>query len=707
MYAKRIIEAKHALYEQKNRRSLVYHSIDEVTEFKEYVDSITELDVNGRSSYVKITKSLTADQQKYIREFVENEQMLCSIDQAYWATRYAYICDEKGEIFKFIPRKSQEIFFSVAAYFENLEVAIELLVLKARQVGISTMTALMFLQRMLFMQNVQAVMASAKGERSELIGRILHQCYHRCPWWLIPRVTSDRVGKQLGFSNNSILSIQSGAQATGIAQGWTPTLIHISELADIPNPKKTIDEGLLKATHPSRKLFQVYEGTGGGSTGWLADFWRACKEDFPLGLARFCPLFLNWPLASDLYPQSDWLKKFAIPEGWTPAQETRRHVKRCELYIHSTAFLREVAGVNWKMPREQQWYWEFNYRAACKTHTQKTWLAQMPADDVEALTGKNDYVFEQETIEIHSKERKLEYQSYAIVGQPIDEGFEPPVEIIDYDEPRIPLEHTSHRGVTYQWVLIPLLPFDPKDERTAFDRLIVYEPPKRGCQYAIGIDTADGLDQEDEDRSVLELTLSSRGNIPDVQAAEFVSRRINPAQMVGFAAAVGAWYGPMCPDSRGVKWCIEQRERPGDDCQHQLKLMGFSWHHVMTRYDDKHVRESKGSKQGWYTGAWSRPILMNRFIDAINGGWFKVNSPFLIEELKNLERKTTNTGKTRVEHQSGKHDDRVLAGALSYITTHHMDVLAERSEKKYYETRGKLPELNRNFANIGAISVGD
>ncbi len=709
MYSRRIIDKKLDTFERLNLWRPTPHSLRELAAFKDTINKITTIEANSKNSYVRINRRLTPAQSAHITRWIQNEQIMCTADFMYWATRYAYICNEKGEIYKFQPRKSQEIFFEVAAHFEELEVAIELLVLKARQVGISTMTALMFLHRMLFIPNTQAVMASVQAEKSALIGRILDICYQRCPWWLVPRQTTDRVG-QVGFANDSILSIQSGSQATGIAQGWTPTAIHISELADIPNPKKTIEEGLLRATHPSRKLFQVHEGTGGGSTGWLADTWRSAVEGYPLGQSRFCPLFIPWPLATDLYPQDDWLKKFPIPAGWQPMKETRKHQQQCELYIRMTPFLSDCAGTNWAMPREQQYFWEFNYKAAVKSRTERTWFSQMPADDLQALTGKNDLIFDHEAIEVRSRARELDYKEFAVVGKAIDDGFEPDPSIIDYDSPRIQIEWISHREERFNWLLVPLLPLDAKqlrDERSSLDRLLVFEEPKRGRDYSIGIDTADGLGKDDEDRSVCNVTLSAKGNYPDIQCAEYVSNRVNPPQMVGFAAALGAWYGPMCRDSRGVKFCIEQRERPGDDCQHQLKMMGFLFHHDMIRYDDKKVKENNSNKQGWYTNAWSRPFIMNRFVDAVNNGWFKPNSRWLLEELRNLERKVTLAGKTKIEHQTGKHDDRVWASALSYITRHHMDILSERSEKTYAVKTGNIPELNVQYANVSSISVGE
>ncbi len=231
--------------------------------------------------------------------------------------------------------------------------------------------------------------------------------------------------------------------------------------------------------------------------------------------------------------------------------------------------------------------------------------------------------------------------------------------------------------------------------------------PGDAQDYSIGIDTADGLGYEDEDRSVCSIARSMTDEKCDIQVAELSSVRINAPQMVGFAACLAAWYGENTKDPRGCKFAIEQRTRSGDDCQLQLKLMGFTYHHIPVRYDDKVVRVSRGTKEGWFSYDWSVDFLMNRFIEAIRNGWYKPLSPFLIQELASLERKMKSGGKSKMEHQSGKHDDRVRAAAQSYITRHAVDVMAERSQKRYAPPQNKSPELDFSYANMGQMEVGD
>ena len=177
--------------------------------------------------------------------------------------------------------------------------------------------------------------------------------------------------------------------------------------------------------------------------------------------------------------------------------------------------------------------------------------------------------------------------------------------------------------------------------------------------------------------------------------------------MVGFAACLAAWYGKHARDPRGIKFCIEQRMRPGDDLQLQLKLMGFSYFHRMVYYDNRQVKENQSFKEGWFTTAWSRTILMNRFVDAVKNNWYKPHSPYLINELASLERKVMTSGKTTLIAQTGKKDDRVLAAGLSFFSRHAFDVLTERMQKRYQKPTGRLPEIDYGYSTNNRMSVGD
>src|SRR6266567_3437958 len=107
-----------------------YHSYDEVRSFSAYINSLVKIESNSKSSMISVVKQLTAKRQKEITRFVENEQVLCGLDASYWEKNYAWVCDEKGQIFKFANRKSQEVFDSIIAEADEKQIAIQLLCLK-------------------------------------------------------------------------------------------------------------------------------------------------------------------------------------------------------------------------------------------------------------------------------------------------------------------------------------------------------------------------------------------------------------------------------------------------------------------------------------------------------------------------------------------------------------------------------------------------
>src|SRR5258706_11014118 len=108
MYHPRIIESKLTEFAAKNGWMPERRSLEAVNELKSEIAAITETRSNQKNTYITIKQSLTSARMKEIKRKIENEQVMCAVDQQYWATRYAFICNAEGEIFKYIPRKSQQ-----------------------------------------------------------------------------------------------------------------------------------------------------------------------------------------------------------------------------------------------------------------------------------------------------------------------------------------------------------------------------------------------------------------------------------------------------------------------------------------------------------------------------------------------------------------------------------------------------------------------
>src|ERR1700679_1200660 len=160
-----------------------------------------------------------------------------------------------------------------------------------------------------------------------------------------------------------------------------------------------------------------------------------------------CPVFISWPLATDMYPQGDWIRAHPVPVGFYERRldATKAHIARCESYIRNTPYLAKVVGANYRVPIEQQYWWELEYAQARERHSLQQHAARLPADDFEALTGEHDSVFNQETIieleddiyEVRgdgARVRREPIQAYAITGHSILEEYEPQETEIDYSK---------------------------------------------------------------------------------------------------------------------------------------------------------------------------------------------------------------------------------------------------------------------------------
>jgi hypothetical protein len=709
VYAQKKVDERLALAEKEFKFLPTYHSVQEVDNFEK---QLTDKNKYMRDDSGKIVgmQGLTARD----RWWIENEQILVQCDAAYFLTRYSWVRDEENIIRRFNFRAPQKMIFDIICDLEKRDSAIEILILKARQLGTSTLIELLISHRIIFSYGVNAVIGSADQTKTALMANMLFLCYDYLPFWLKPqptrRVESDRGMMVFGHSQSGV-SFQHGAQTSGIARGTTPTIYHLSEVASFTDAVNQIEASLFKAVHASPLVFGILESTGEGDKGWWPDTWRHAKENWPLRRSRLCPLFLPWFVGVDMYPKPTWMKMRPVPHDWRPNRVTKAHVAKSELFVASNKLLERVLlehqrkqGIEiknhlWKMPREQQWFWEVEHEQARSKGIESVFLQEMAGDDEEALQRSMESVFGHETIETLQTRRDKDYHAYTITGQSIEEGHEVSAEYYDYSKDRIPVRYASKRGEIYRWDFIPLKRIDGirENEPDDADRvLFIWHHPKQGVSYSIGVDTSEG---KGEDSTVISVWTYGSKNQPDTQCAEFSSPYVNHVEAFAFVLSIAAYYGRYM--ERGItKWkepyvAVEQVAAVGDTCQLQMARMGYSNFHRMSRYDGRHPARDKRNarKIGWFTFGWSRPLLTTNFVHAAQNGWAEINSPWLIEEMRHFEVHKTSTGKERLEHEEGEHDDRIFAAAMAIFCPHDLDVIADRSKKRHIETSA-LPKID-------------
>src|SRR5882724_9799717 len=711
MYSKIKVAERLALAQPDLKFPLERHSVSEIISFDSHLTSKGMILYND-SGQPSGTQNLT----QFEVDWMENERILVMSDAEYALTRYCFLKDQENIVRRFEFRVPQRILFDIIADLEESNRTLEFVILKARQLGCSTLVELLIGLRIIFGYGVNAVIGSADQTKTALMANMLFLLYDMLPIWLRPsptrRVQSDR-GMLVFGQNLSGVSFQHGAQMSGIARGTTPTIYHLSEVASFTDAENQIESSLFRAVHPSPSVFGILESSGEGDKGWWPDKWRSSRDHWKHHKARHCPLFLPWFCGVEMYPKRQLITyDNPLPENWIPNAMTREHVAKCELYVRSNPLLekhllaeqafRGMSPTKWNMPKEQQWFWEFGHEEARRNGPTTTakWYQEMCADDNEALQRSATSIFGNDTIIEIDTARTKEYEMFAITGQSIEDDHEPPTEYIDYARERIPIRYSNLREETYRWDLVPLT-FNPEpredEPADATGILFIWHHPQPNVRYAIGVDTGGGLGEDSTSISVWAL---GSGDQPDVQVAEYTSAYVSHVESFAFVIAIAAYYkSQMNQESTGWREpyvTIEQLKAVGDVAQVQMAKMGYRNFHMFSRYDGKSPSEDKrrSRRKGWYTNTWSRPILLGYFVSWAKNKWVKINSPWLLEEMKHFEQKVTATGRYKMEHEDGAHDDRVFAASMGTFCPHDMDPMVSRSKKRSIQSSETLPQLD-------------
>ena len=180
-----------------------------------------------------------------IRDFTNEERLwiliestYCKLDLLYFSSNYAKIEDWSARIVYFNPNIAQNIILGVMSEYEEKMWAIMLMLLKARQLGMTTFFQVVLAHRIFFYKNVVAYTGSAEEKKSRAMVEKLEFLWNNLPWWLRPRQTAAQAGDFLKFGDiHSSLWVQWGNQKQGIGGGGTPPYLTYQSYLHLRNLK--------------------------------------------------------------------------------------------------------------------------------------------------------------------------------------------------------------------------------------------------------------------------------------------------------------------------------------------------------------------------------------------------------------------------------------------------------------------------------------
>ena len=327
--------------------------------------------------------------------FVVHEINRSKVDFPFWASRYAKIKAKSQDLVPIRFNYVQELLLERIGELEEAAMRGErrdgvlLAVLKARQMGISTISEAILAHRVFFYANTTALIAADADKRSAHLFDMMERIYANLPWWMRPISADPKQDyhvkdRQLFFADQDSQVVVSSARTMdeSLGTGLTLPLSHLSELAIWGMQAFQIDDAFVPAvpTHP--RTFSIWESTAKGRGNW----WHAAWMNARNGLGRWEPVFFGYYLDPETYAKR-------APADWQPSERALAHAARVE-----ASSPRWCKGRTTRLTRDQLFWWEQTRAEHVETHKLHKFLAEYCADDLEAFQASQESVFRPELL---------------------------------------------------------------------------------------------------------------------------------------------------------------------------------------------------------------------------------------------------------------------------------------------------------------------
>lgn len=617
---------------------------------------------------------------------VTSEIIKCRQDFAFFARNYAWIKTKDRKVKPFALWPSQELLLEKVYELKAKGKAQKILILKARQLGFSTVIEAMMAWRTMFFENVQAIIVSHAPHHSVYLFNIMCHIYDMLPWWMQPACSSRRIEEGLIFDNpthktrsqrpglKSLVVVQAANQMTGVGQGYAIQAAHLSEIADWDDQaaKEIIDGDLAYALAEGPETFAFMETTAKGSGRYFHKVWE--KQIEMAENAEWEPFFVPW-----FFEQKR--KIVDLGAGWVaeePEEMIRRKIanqwlrcdfEKCGKYRETVQYGRNVSGTECPVCKigtlqphlledgQLAWMMYKRKNAQKDLDALKEYHQELPSTAEEAFQISGVQVFPHDAMEW--------VRDCIEINTPIATGF--------MDNSGVFHGVSTTTGVC---------PVDGCDVDHRFDELPItlWNEPEPGGVYTLGVDVAEGLGGEG-DYSTIFVNKVNQYFGPDEQVASYRSNMVDPISFAFPIAALGRWY-----NEGMVSIEVNKYDTTFTWVRNQLQYTNlYRWKHVDST-------NPHSNKWGWETNMKSRPRLYQTATKFLKAKMWMPKSKNFYREMQHFQKDDYED--RRVEHSLGEYDDELMAGMIALYCSHDMD---------YDDTLGMIP-IRRNSANINTFT---
>lgn len=365
-----------------------------------------------------------------------------------------------------------------------------------------------------------------------------------------------------------------------IARGLTIRFAHLSEIGFM---KDNVDKQLLaieQALTPNGRI--VLESTANGLNYFSELFNKAERKE-----NMYCPFFFSW--IADKIMFADEYKMFA-----------ERYIDMYGKMPTEDELTDEEKGLRQNGASLEQLVWR---RLKIANSSEESFKQEFPSNPVEAFISTGSNIFSPKLIH-----ERLQY-----------------------------VEESKPIRSRITGCPVSLLPWVKRE-------LSIWDTPKNGEKYYIGVDTGEGLSQ---DYSAIQV-LSSEG----IQVAEFKSNKVKPFQFAEIANDLGIYYNKAL--------LVVEKASAGHTVVDKLKN-DYKYSN-MYKYKEYDARGKAKKKVGFVTNGKTKPLMINDFVELFETSQVVINSKDLLTEMKLFQFRDG-----KMEATAGNHDDLVMSFAMALV----------------------------------------
>lgn len=487
------------------------------------------------------------------------------------------ITNKKSELVRLRPNQAQRKL--VDAVFDDLKWGrpVRYIVLKARQMGLSTIIEALCYWWAATHKYVSASIVAHERDGAENIYQMFQRYYDNASTEFRP-ATKYYTKHDLTFDNEKGTGIKSQirtavAKKSGTGRSQTNRFVHGSEVA-FWEDSADIVSGLLQTVPLLQETFIFLESTANGMGGYFYDTWMKAKK----GESNFKPFFFPWH-EHDEY-------ELNVPPKMLLDPEERELIK----------LFKELGYPEKSWKRKLQWR-----RTKMKefVHDPEKFMQEYPSTDIEAFIASGRPVFNTKSlIKMDQAADRTKFEMYELSG---DRKKVIPTKIDGFDEATL----------------------------KKFQGLRVWEKPHDDHKYVIGADVAEGLEVISDDGREGDYSVAT---VMDRTTRKTVARyraHIDPDAFGNFLYLLGHWYNEATIGVEVNNQGIATIQRLRDRLYRKL---------YMREHGHDELFEEPTAKMGWRTDKSSKYIMIADLAKALRDFDIIDYDPWFIRECMTYVR---------------------------------------------------------------------